>query len=47
MPIGAKLYESAAADAQPTEGDAKKDDKEKPVEGEVVDKGEQTKDKKD
>lgn len=46
MPIGAKLYESAAADAQPTEGDAKKDDKEKPVEGEVVDeKEEQPKEK--
>jgi molecular chaperone DnaK len=38
MPIGAKMYEQAQADATPeTEGDDKKSDKDEPVEGEVVD----------
>jgi molecular chaperone DnaK len=40
MPIGAKLYEAAAKDEKPTEGEAKPDGEKKPgepVEGEVVD----------
>ncbi len=40
MPIGAKLYEQAQADAKPAEDESsetKKDDKEGPIEGEVVD----------
>ena len=38
MPIGAKMYEQAAKDEKPTgEGDEKTDDKDEPVEGEVVD----------
>ncbi len=36
MPIGAKMYEAASAE-EPAEGEEKKDDKETPVEGEVVD----------
>ncbi len=44
MPIGAKMYEAAAAEEKPAEdGEAKSDDKDEPVEGEVVD---ETKDKK-
>ncbi len=35
MPIGAKMYESAAKEEAPAEGEAKKDDE--PVEGEVID----------
>ena len=38
MPIGAKLYESAAKEAEEAKSDDKKsDDKDEPVEGEVVD----------
>ncbi len=38
MPIGAKLYEQAQSEDKPAEGEeSKKDDKEEPVEGEVVD----------
>jgi molecular chaperone DnaK len=38
MPIGAKMYEAASKEEASTEGDAKKsDDKDEPVEGEVVD----------
>ena len=38
MPIGAKMYEDASKEEASTEGDAKKsDDKDEPVEGEVVD----------
>jgi molecular chaperone DnaK len=38
MPIGAKMYEAAQAEEAPAEdGEAKKDDKDEPVEGEVVD----------
>jgi molecular chaperone DnaK len=38
MPIGAKMYEQAAKDEKPAgEGDEKTDDKDEPVEGEVVD----------
>ncbi len=38
MPIGAKLYEAAAADESPASEDGeKKSDKDEPVEGEVVD----------
>lgn len=40
MPIGAKMYEQASKDAKPeegAEGEIKKDDKDGPVEGEVVD----------
>ena len=38
MPIGAKLYEQAAKPAEETKADeAKSDDKEGPIEGEVVD----------
>jgi len=36
MPIGAKMYEAAAKE-ESAEGDKKSDDKEEPVEGEVVD----------
>ncbi len=35
MPIGAKMYESAAKEEAPAEGETKKDDE--PVEGEVID----------
>ena len=39
MPIGAKMYEQAAADEKPAEGAEKPEaDKDAPVEGEVVDK---------
>lgn len=39
MPIGAKLYQAAAEAEKPAEGsEEKKDDKDEPVEGEVVDK---------
>lgn len=44
MPIGAKLYEAAAKEDEPVDGDdeketkKKKSDKDEPVEGEVVDK---------
>ena len=39
MPIGSKIYEEAAkeAEAEKGDGDEKKDDKDEPVEGEVVD----------
>ncbi len=37
MPIGAKMYEAAQAEEKPAEDGEKKDDKEEPVEGEVVD----------
>lgn len=39
MPIGAKMYEEAAKEEKPTEGDSaeKPKDKDEPVEGEVVD----------
>ncbi|MCX6724969.1 MAG: Hsp70 family protein, partial [Candidatus Saccharibacteria bacterium] len=39
MPIGAKMYEAAAKDEEANDENAedKKDDKEEPVEGEVVD----------
>lgn len=37
MPIGAKLYEQAASEEKPADADAKEDEKEGPVEGEVVD----------
>ena len=38
QPIGAKMYESAQAEAKPSEDETKKDDKKDgPVEGEVVD----------
>ncbi len=42
MPIGAKLYEEAAKEETPAEDGKKSDDKDEPVEGEVVDE-----DKKD
>jgi len=38
MPIGAKMYEAAAKDAEAESGDDKKADADEPVEGEVVDK---------
>ncbi len=39
MPIGSKIYEEAAkeSEAEKADGDEKKDDKDEPVEGEVVD----------
>ncbi|MBX4201475.1 molecular chaperone DnaK [Candidatus Saccharibacteria bacterium] len=38
MPIGAKMYEAAQAEEKPAEGDeAKKSDKDEPIEGEVID----------
>jgi molecular chaperone DnaK len=42
MPIGAKMYEQAQAEAKPAEDtekaeDGKKSDKDEPIEGEVVD----------
>ncbi len=37
MPIGAKMYEQAQAAETPADTDAKKSDKDEPVEGEVVD----------
>ncbi len=37
MPIGAKMYEAAAKEDAPEEGEAKSSDKDEPVEGEVVD----------
>ena len=37
MPIGAKMYEQAAAEEKPAEGGEKTEDKDAPVEGEVVD----------
>jgi hypothetical protein len=38
MPIGAKMYEAVAAEEAPASEDGdKKDDKDEPVEGEVVD----------
>ncbi len=46
MPIGAKLYEAAAAEEAPaSEDDGKKSDKDEPVEGEVVDDKEDKKKK--
>lgn len=42
--IGAKLYEAAAKEEAPAEdGEAKSDDKDEPVEGEVVDEGDKKK----
>lgn len=38
MPIGAKLYEAAAADKKDGEADAKSESGDEPIEGEVVDK---------
>lgn len=38
MPIGAKMYEAAAKDAEAESGEDKKADADEPVEGEVVDK---------
>ena len=44
MPIGAKLYEQASKPAEDAKSDEdKKDDKEGPVEGEVVDDDKQEK----
>ena len=37
MPIGAKMYQQQAEEAKPEDGNAKKSDKDEPVEGEVVD----------
>ena len=46
MPIGAKLYEAAAAEEAPaSDDDGKKSDKDEPVEGEVVDDKENKKKK--
>lgn len=36
MPIGAKMYEEAAKEEAPAEGEEKKSDKDEPIEGEVV-----------
>ena len=38
MPIGAKMYQEASKDSSQSEDDKKSDDKDEPVEGEVVDK---------
>src|SRR5207253_2629400 len=48
MPIGAKMYEAAAAESKSdeeggTESDAKSDDKDEPVKGEVVDEDKKNK----
>ena len=46
MPIGAKLYEAAAAKDQPTEGEESAEKKtDEPVEGEVVDEKDDKKEK--
>lgn len=46
MPIGAKLYEAAAAEEKPAEGEESAEKKtDEPVEGEVVDDKDQSKDK--
>jgi molecular chaperone DnaK len=49
MPIGAKMYQAAADETKPEDGEGKSDDKAEPVEGEVVEeeKTEDTEDKKD
>ena len=47
MPIGAKMYQAAAEEAKPEEGEAAADDKkDEPVEGEVVDEKDGKKGKK-
>ncbi|MGE5298659.1 MAG: molecular chaperone DnaK [Acidobacteriota bacterium] len=46
MPIGAKMYQAAAEEAKPEEGEAADDKKDEPVEGEVVDEKDDKKDKK-
>ena len=50
MPIGAKMYEEAAKEDAPVSEDSeaseKKDDKDEPVEGEVVDEKQEKKDDK-
>jgi molecular chaperone DnaK len=52
MPIGAKMYEQAQAEAKPAEDaekteDGKKSDKDEPIEGEVVDDEKKADDKKE
>ncbi|MGB4957802.1 MAG: molecular chaperone DnaK [Candidatus Saccharimonas sp.] len=46
MPIGAKMYQAAAEEAKPEEGEAADDKKDEPVEGEVVDEKKDKKKKK-
>jgi len=46
MPIGAKMYEAAAAEEKPAEDGEAKSDKDEPVEGEVVDESTKSEDKK-
>lgn len=46
MPIGAKMYEEAAKDEEAKKDDDSESKKDEPVEGEVVDEGDDKKDKK-